>query len=33
MSYPTIESCIGKTPLVKLQRIHGKTSNTILVKL
>lgn len=33
MSYPTIESCVGETPLVQLQRIPGKTSNTLLVKL
>jgi len=33
MPYPTIESCIGKTPLVALQRIPGESSNTILVKL
>ena len=31
--YPTIESCIGETPLVRLQRLPGKTSNTVLVKL
>jgi cysteine synthase B len=31
--YPTIESCIGNTPLVRLQRIPGATSNTILGKL
>ncbi|NND65977.1 MAG: pyridoxal-phosphate dependent enzyme, partial [Halioglobus sp.] len=31
--YPTIEACIGNTPLVRLQRLPGKTSNTILVKL
>lgn len=31
--YPTIESCIGKTPLVRLQRLPGSTSNTILAKL
>lgn len=31
--YPTIEDCIGETPLVRLQRIPGETSNTILVKL
>lgn len=31
--YPTIESTIGNTPLVRLQRMPGKTSNTILVKL
>lgn len=33
MEYPTIESTIGETPLVRLQRLPGKTSNTILVKL
>ncbi len=33
MEYPTIESTIGNTPLVKLQRLPGKTSNHILVKL
>ncbi len=33
MNYSTIESCIGNTPLVKLQRLAGDTSNTILVKL
>jgi len=32
-SYPTIDSCIGNTPLVKLQRLPGQTTNTILVKL
>jgi cysteine synthase B len=31
--YPTIESCIGNTPLVRLQRLVGNTSNTVLVKL
>ncbi len=31
--FPTIESCIGETPLVRLQRLPGETSNTILVKL
>jgi cysteine synthase B len=31
--YPTIEACIGNTPLVRLQRLQGITSNTILVKL
>lgn len=31
--YPTIEACIGATPLVRLQRLPGKTSNTILAKL
>ncbi len=33
MNYPSIESFIGKTPLVKLQRLAGDTSNIILVKL
>ena len=33
MEFPTIESCIGQTPLVRLQRLPGKTSNTILAKL
>ncbi len=33
MLYPTIESCVGNTPLVRLQRLHGETSNTILLKL
>ena len=31
--YPTIEACIGETPLVRLQRLPGDTSNTILAKL
>ena len=33
MNYPTIEDFIGNTPLVRLQRLPGQTSNTILVKL
>jgi cysteine synthase B len=33
MNYPTIEACIGATPLVRLQRLQGETSNTILLKL
>ncbi|MEX1033324.1 MAG: cysteine synthase CysM [Cellvibrionaceae bacterium] len=33
MDYPTIESCIGNTPLVRLQRLPGETSNALLVKL
>ena len=33
MSYPTIEDCIGDTPLVRLQRMPGNTSNQVLVKL
>jgi cysteine synthase B len=31
--YPSIEDCIGNTPLVRLQRLPGDTSNTLLVKL
>lgn len=31
--YPTIEACIGSTPLVRLQRLPGNTSNTLLAKL
>ena len=31
--YPTIESCVGGTPLVRLQRLPGDTSNTLLLKL
>ncbi len=31
--FPTIEACIGNTPLVRLQRLPGETSNTLLVKL
>jgi S-sulfo-L-cysteine synthase (O-acetyl-L-serine-dependent) len=33
MPYPTIESFVGNTPLVRLQRLPGNSSNTILVKL
>lgn len=33
MHYPTIEDFIGNTPLVRLQRLPGVTTNTILVKL
>ena len=33
MKYPTIEDFVGNTPLVRLQRLPGETSNTILVKL
>jgi cysteine synthase B len=32
-SFPTIEDYIGNTPLVRLQRLPGDTTNTILVKL
>ena len=31
--YPTIEDCVGNTPLIRLQRIVGNTSNTVLLKL
>ena len=31
--YPTIEACIGNTPLVRLQRLPGATSNLVLAKL
>jgi len=33
MQYPTIDQCIGDTRMVKLQRIPGATSNTLLAKL
>jgi cysteine synthase B len=33
MDIPTIEAFVGNTPLVRLQRLPGKTSNTIAVKL
>lgn len=33
MDYPIIENLIGNTPLVRLQRLPGNTSNTILAKL
>ena len=33
MNYKTIEFFVGNTPLVRLQRLPGDTSNTILVKL
>ena len=32
-SFPTIADCIGNTPLVRLQRLPGSSSNTLLVKL
>src|SRR4029453_611401 len=31
--YPTLESTIGNTPLVRLQRMPGNTTNVILAKL
>lgn len=33
MDFPTLEATVGNTPLVRLQRLPGTTSNTILVKL
>jgi S-sulfo-L-cysteine synthase (O-acetyl-L-serine-dependent) len=33
MHYPTMETCVGNTPLVRLQRLPGETSNVILAKL
>ncbi|MBI5041576.1 MAG: cysteine synthase CysM [Gammaproteobacteria bacterium] len=33
MDFPTLENFIGNTPLVRLQRLPGDTSNRILVKL
>lgn len=33
MQFPTIEDTVGNTPLVRLQRLPGETSNTVLVKL
>ncbi len=31
--YPTVDASVGNTPLVRLQRLPGETSNTILAKL
>lgn len=33
MHFPTIEDYVGHTPLVRLQRLPGETSNVILAKL
>jgi len=33
LSYPTIEDFVGNTPLVRLQRLPGETSNVVLAKL
>lgn len=33
MSFPTIDAYVGNTPLVRLQRLPGETSNLLLVKL
>ena len=32
-SYPTIEDFVGNTPLVRLQRLPGRTTGTVLLKL
>jgi len=31
--YPTIENCVGETPLVRLQRLPEASTNTVLAKL
>lgn len=33
LQYPTIADCVGNTPLVRLQRLPGVTTNTLLLKL
>jgi cysteine synthase B len=33
LQYPTIADCVGNTPLVRLQRLPGATSNSLLLKL
>jgi cysteine synthase B len=33
IEFPTIESCVGGTPLVRLQRLNPNPSNTVLLKL
>ncbi|NEV61339.1 cysteine synthase CysM [Thiorhodococcus minor] len=33
MPHPTIEDCVGRTPLVRLRRLPGETSNLVLAKL
>ena len=33
MNWPTLEHFVGNTPLVRLQRLPGATSNVILGKL
>ncbi|MBT8062957.1 MAG: cysteine synthase CysM [Gammaproteobacteria bacterium] len=33
MNFPTLETTVGNTPLVRLQRLPGDTGNTLLVKL
>ena len=31
--YPTLADCIGNTPLIRLQRIAGDSSNTLMLKM
>src|SRR3954453_667122 len=33
LSFPTLEATVGNTPLVRLQRMPGATSNIVLAKL
>ena len=33
IEYPTIDACIGQTPLIRLQRLNENSTNTILLKL
>ena len=33
LTYKTIEDTVGDTPLVRLRRLPGKTSNIVLLKL
>mgnify|MGYP000296988064 FL=1 len=33
MSYPSVDQCVGNTPLVRLQRLADTGSNTVLLKL
>jgi len=33
MNFPTLESTVGNTPMVRLQRLPGATDNAVLVKL
>jgi len=33
MHFPTIESCVGNTPLVQVRRLAGATDNAVLLKL
>lgn len=33
MDYPTLEDCVGNTPMVRLQRLPGPTSNVLLAKI